>query len=790
MSLSEGTKLGPYVILAPLGAGGMGEVYRARDSRLDRDVAVKVLPDHLAKDSTGLKRFEREAKAIAALSHPNILTIHDVGADEDVSYIVAELLEGETLRSRIAKGAFSVNKAMEFAVGIADGLAAAHSKGVIHRDLKPENIFLTSDSRVKILDFGLARRTPILSEQELTQAPTKSLETEMGVIRGTVPYMSPEQVRGTAVDARTDIFSFGCVLYEMLSGRRAFSGETGADTMSVILKEEPPALANVPFQLLELIQRCLEKNPEERFHSAHDVAIALKAFNTSKPLDLRETKVSRIPPKRLWLTSGFAILIGIALVIGLQFRKPPAGRAQRIESIAVLPLNNLSGDPQQEYFADGMTEAFINELGQLSGLRVISRTSVMQYKETNTPLSKIAQDLKVDAVLEGSVLQAGNRVEITANLLEPRTEKRLWSKTYERDLRDILSLRKEIARAIVQEIHLTITPEERNRLATARAVDPEAYRLYLRGNFHLEKGNEDAFRKALADYQRAIEIDPTYAPAYAGMAGAYVELGSWWSTLSREEVYPRAKAAALMALELDEQLAEAHLALGSLKYYLEWDWAGADAAFKRGLELNPRSSYGLVCYANYLTAMGRFEESILIAKRAVDIDPLFPTTYNELGLSYWNAGKKEEAYEQIRKSLELAPDFHQTHYVLAVYYVSEQKYDEAIREYHKVAGDRIEQMTAIQAGDIGWIYGRAGRRAEASRVLENLSRRPETEKVGAGPLALIHLGLGDEDRSLEMLEKAYENHEASLVWLKIGPVFEPLRDHPRFQALLRRMNFP
>ncbi|MCI0444934.1 protein kinase [bacterium] len=787
MFLTAGTKLGPYIILAPLGAGGMGEVYRARDSRLDRDVAIKVLPDHLAKDSTALKRFEREAKAIATLSHPNILTIHDVGIDQQISYLVAELLEGETLRVRLARTSFSSKEVLDIAVGIAEGLAAAHTKGVIHRDLKPENIFLMTDGRVKILDFGLARGNPILTQEELTQAATASVETEVGIIRGTVPYMSPEQVRGSAVDTRTDIFSFGCVLYEMLSGRRAFAGETPADTMSAILSKDPPAIADVSAPLLLLIQRCLEKNPERRFHSAHDVAISLKDLDGTTQ---QSTGVTGTSSKLFWLWGTFAVVIVIALVAVFQLRGPADINLKRIESIAVLPLDNLSGDPQQEYFADGMTEAFINELGQLSGLRVISRTSVMQYKNTKTSLSKIAHDLKVDAVLEGSVLQVGNHVEISARLLDPKTENRLWSKTYERDLRDIQSLRKEISRAIVQEIHLTITPEEKSRLNAASTIDPEAYRLYLRGNFHMNKLTEDAFRKALSDYQKAIEIDPNYAPAYAGIAMAYIQLGSWFSTLPREEVYSKAKAAVLKALELDEQLAEAHLALGTLKNLHEWDWAGADAAFRRGLELNPRSANGLVEYANYLTAMGRFQESILIAKRAVDIDPLSPVTYNELSFSYWYAGNKEASNEQIRRSLELAPDFHQTILGLAYYYAFEGNYEASIGEYHKLMGKSLEQIPSELAAYIGWIYGLAGKREEATRLLDELSRRPETEKAGANRLALIHIGLGNKDRAVEMLEKAYENHETTLVWLKVLEFYDPLRDHPRFQALVQRMNLP
>ena len=467
MRLSAGTRLGAYEIVGPLGKGGMGEVYRAKDTRLGREVAVKVLPEHLAENAEVLRRFEREAKTLAALSHPNILTIHDVGTEQSISFVVMELLEGETLRARIAQSALSWEKALQLAIPVAEGLAAAHSKGVIHRDLKPENVFLTSDVRVKILDFGLARFKPPVSQEELKELPTQSRATEAGVVLGTVPYMSPEQVRGESVDARTDIFAFGCLLYEMITARRAFSGNSNAEVTAAILRDEPATLASsvkeIPQELDHVIAHCLEKNPDQRFQSARDLAFEMREIlnlggRASAPAVelLSQDRGQGRPRSRrmaVWITAAFLVFgaLMIALNVGglrERFRgKPVLGP---IDSLAVLPLKNLSGDPKQEYFADGLTEELIGKLARISALRVISRTSVMEYKSAHKKsLPEIAKELNVDAIVEGSVMHSGDRVRITAQLIYAPTDRHLWAESYERDMSDILALQNDVASAVL-----------------------------------------------------------------------------------------------------------------------------------------------------------------------------------------------------------------------------------------------------------------------------------------------------------------------------------------------------
>src|SRR5512140_43290 len=495
MTISVGTRLGPYEILSPLGAGGMGEVYRARDKKLDRNVAIKVLPESVAADPETLARFEREAKAVAALSHPNILSIFDFGTQDGVSYAVMELLEGETLRGKLDAGRVSQKQAVNYALQVAKGLSAAHEKGIVHRDLKPENLFVTEDGHLKILDFGLAKRTEQDRTDE-TSAPTESKLTEPGVVMGTVGYMSPEQVRGLPVDHRSDHFSFGAILYELLSGKKAFKRDTAADTMSAILKEEPPELSesgrNVSPALDRVVKHCLEKDRDNRFQSAKDIAFALReAASLSIPSPASGTsarqRIPRLPTWALALVGAVALLAALLVgdVGGLRRRLSRGATVARIESIAVLPLANLSGDSQQEYFADGMTEELISDLAKISALRVTSRTSVMRYRGSSKSLPEIAKELGVDAVVEGTVTRAGSQVKITAQLIDAVKDRHLWADSFQRELKDVLALQGEVARAIAGEIGVRLTPQERSRLADRKAVNPEAYEAYLRGNYYL-----------------------------------------------------------------------------------------------------------------------------------------------------------------------------------------------------------------------------------------------------------------------------------------------------------------
>ena len=557
MRLSTGFRLGPYEILSPLGAGGMGEVYRARDSRLGRDVAVKVLPAEFSADEERLRRFEQESRAAGTLNHPNILTIFDVGEHDRSPYVVSELLEGETLRQRLAGAALPQRKAVDYALQIARGLAAAHEMGIVHRDLKPENLFVTRDGRVKILDFGLAKLvTPRLGQALETNAPTTPVFTEAGRILGTTGYMSPEQVRGQPADHRSDIFSFGSVLYEMLTGQRAFIRDTGVETMSAILKEDPPFLSSSPSVLPpgidRVVRRCLEKNREERFQSSSDLAFALESALTDSAVSLPWRQPAsasrRLRPGLLIARLAAALGLGAVLLLLLdvgglrRWLRRPAGIAE-IRSLAVLPFSNLSGDPQQEYFADGMTEALIADLAKIRALSVISRTSIMRYKGVRRPLPDIARELGVDAVLEGSVLRSGNRVRITAQLIHASTDRHLWAETYERELSDVLNLQTEVARTVAEQIQIRVTPFEKATLASPRRVDPAAYEAYLRGLYAWNKRSSGSVAQSIELFREAIGQDPTYAPASAALADSYIVEASYgW--VAPGEVAPLAQAAA------------------------------------------------------------------------------------------------------------------------------------------------------------------------------------------------------------------------------------------------------
>lgn len=616
MGLSTGTRLGAYEIVAPLGKGGMGEVYRAIDTRLRREVAIKVLPEHLTKNPDALKRFEREARSLAALSHPNILTIFDVGTHGDMSYVVTELLEGQTLRKRLDGSSLPWKKALAIVIPIAEGLSAAQSKGVIHRDLKPENVFLTSDERVKILDFGLARQTDTKVPDDITSAPTASgLLSEAGIPTGTLPYMSPEQVRGETLDTRSDIFSFGCMLYEMLSGRRPFSRSTTAETLAALLKEDPPDLSRsgkeIPPELDHIVMRCLEKNRDRRFQSGRDLAFALQEIQNvpTTPIAGPTKKRARLPIFAALFAIGLLALV-FALDIGsLRGRLFGPARRTHIRSIAVLPLENLPPDPKEEYFADGMTEALITDLAKIGSLKVISRTSVMQYKRTKKPIREIAQELNVDALIEGSVLRAGDQVRITAQLIDASTDEHIWAESYEREISNILALQREVASAIASQIKIQLTPQEQERLRGIRSVNPKAYEAYLRGRFYGAKNTEEGFNTAIDYFQKAIELDPNYPPFYAGLAIMHAILGNY-GFRSPMDVYPKSKEIARKALQMDPDLGDTHAVLGFIKANYDWDWAGAEAEYKLAIQLNPNFAFAYDQYGYFLGVQRRIEDGI------------------------------------------------------------------------------------------------------------------------------------------------------------------------------------
>ncbi len=792
-----GTRLGPYEIVAPLAAGGMGEVYRATDTRLGREVAIKVLPERLTGNPQALKRFEREARAVAALSHPNILALHDFGSEGTIVFAVMELLDGEPLNRRIAREDISWKKALEIGAAIADGLAAAHAKGIVHRDLKPANVFVTRAGHVKILDFGLAKLNPFDSEAK-TAGPTEGGETEPGVVMGTVGYMSPEQVKGEAADPRSDIFSLGCVLYEMLTGRRAFRGDTSAETMAAILRDQPADLVDsgrkIPQPIDAVVRRCLEKSPDERFQSARDLAFGLKEIlGASSSASAANALAAAARPRSRVTAAVVAVLVaggaaGIAFdVAGLRSRLI-GGRPAHIKSLVVLPIRNLSGDAEQEYVADAMTEQLITDIARLGNVRVFSRMSAMAYKGSNKSPQQIGRELDADVAVEGSVTRAGSVLKLTTQLIDLPTAKLLWAASFERDVRDVLSLEHEIARTVARKIEIELAPEDRVRLEGAARIEPEAYQAYVKARYFLDKRTEADLKKAIGLFQQTLDLDPTYAPAYAGMADSYGQLG-YGSYVSPEESFPLARAAAEKALNLDPTLPDAHAALGFALMYYDWKFDRAEVEYKRAIELNPSYSIAHAWYAYLLTAMERpvaeAEHEIATAKQ---LDPLSVPINTDQAYMLYYYGKTDEALKAAKAALAINPKFPPAHFWLGRIYTSQSRFKEAEDAFQNIGP--LRTWTPAMAA-LGFMYGKSGRRTEAKAILgefDDLVRQGRYPSSYA--IAAIYAGLGEREQVFKNLDAAYRERSHWLVWLKRDPRWDDVRSDPRFVALVRKVGLP
>jgi serine/threonine protein kinase/tetratricopeptide (TPR) repeat protein len=804
MALRAGTRLGAYEVTGALGAGGMGEVYRARDPRLCRDVAIKVLPNHLTADPSALARFEREAKVLAALSHPNILTIFDVGSEKGSSFVVMELLPGETLFSRIAQHRCAWPEAVQLGIEIADGLSAAHSRGIIHRDLKPENIFLTRDGHIKILDFGLARCSGGFPPED-EFGSTVGLPTETGVVMGTVPYMSPEQLKGMHADARSDIFSLGCVVQESITGKSPFARATRAETLSAILTEAAPSLKQfdpaIPAELDQAVKRCLNKQPDQRFQSARDLAFHLRQILNTFSTPSATTQVRRRSARfnRRSIQASAAAVVVLLLLIAFAHwtaTKPSSVVRPQFKSIAVLPLQNYSGDPQQEYFVDGMTDSLIADLGKIKDTRVISRTSVMPYRTSKKSMRDIGRELHADAVIEGSVMRSADRVRITVQLIDASRDQHLWSESYECDLKNIFELQGQVAQAIAEQVHAVVTPEEQGRLSRKRVIDPDVYEIYLKGRHIMERGGLKDVQNAIDYFQAGLKKDPDNALLYTGLADAYIDKMMDVHE-SPVEATTKARAAAEKALQLDDSLAEAHTSLGMIKLSYDWDWARAEHEFNRAMELNPGYPLAYVMYGQYLTMVGRQTDAMPYFEKAHRLDPLFGQSYKGEAYSCFMAHKYDDAIVQYRKALELEPDAI-TYFGLVLARAEEGDYATAVGEAEKAT--KVDNSPVLLTS-LASAYARAGRRADANHVLRRLQKIWESQ--GRAPawhtarsqyvcpyeVAGVYAQLGDNDRAFEWLDKAYKNRSC-LYWVRVDPRFDSIRSDPRFQGLLAKMNFP
>ncbi len=780
-----GKTISHYRIIEELGRGGMGVVYKAEDTTLKRLVALKFLPAELTRDAEAKNRFVHEAQASAALNHANIVTVHEINEHEGQTFIVMEYMEGRTLKDMISVGArravpLPITDAITIASQITRGLAKAHEKGIVHRDLKPANIFVTSDQVVKILDFGIAK---------LAHGQTKLTKT--GTTMGTAAYMSPEQAMGKEVDRRADIWSLGVVLYEMLAGKLPFQGEYEQALIYSILNEEPEPLSkarpDASSGLEQIVGQALAKEPAERYQSMEELLEDLEAVAEGlKPIRARRKlfKGKILGIRKIYLYAGLAVIavlfgLNVGGVRDLFLRK---SQESIIRSIAVLPLENLSGDPEQEYIAEGMHDALITDLAQLGGLqRVIGRSSVMRFKGTNTPLRQIAQELKVAALITGAVLRSGDRVRVTAQLINPATEAQLWAHSYERDMRDVLSLQDEIVAAITQEIKLQLTPQDKARLTKARPVKPETYEAYQKGMFFLNKRTPEGFAKGLAMLQQAIDKDPTDPLPYAGLALGIAIIAHGSGSITPVVDFPRARAAALKALELDESSPQAHVALAAVKLYFDYDWPGAEREFRRALELNPNLADAHLHYSAYQLLFGRDEAGLAEAKRAVELDPLSPLDRSWLGWVYWGTGQPDKAVEEERQTLEIDPNFPDALYVLGSVYADKGMFEQAITVHKKLATVNPDWRFGLAE-----TYVKAKREGDALKILADLER--ENYPKHSMYIAWVQITLGNKEETFRALEAAYKFRHIFLPFA-LSPT-APWGSDPRAQELRRRLNFP
>ena len=828
-----GKKLGHYQVLSLLGAGGMGEVYLAEDIRLKRKVALKLLPAELTANQDRLRRFEQEAQAASALNHPNIITIHEIGQVDGLNFIVTEFIAGETLRGRMAKERMDLPAVLDVAIQAASALTAAHAAGIVHRDLKPENIMLRPDRLIKVLDFGLAKLIePPTANMNSEAATVVRVDTKMGAVMGTAQYMSPEQARGLKVDARTDIFSLGVVLYEMLAGRAPFTGETTADIISLLLHKEPQPLSTLapdtPAELQSIISKALRKDKDERYQTVKDLLIDLTTLKhelefsaklersaapkshvsastasggqSSATIDQSVASTLEVGKahatssaeylitgiKQHKLVAMIALLVIAAGVVGLAAYLRTRNPEVNIESIAVLPFVNPNNDPNTEYLADGIPESIINSLSQLPNLRVMSRNSVFHYKGKEMDAQAVAKELKVRAVLTGRVTQRADGLSISVELINAQDNSQIWGQQYNRKLTDVFAIQEEIAKEISEKLRLRLTGEEKKRVTKRYTDNTEAYQLYLKGRYHLAKLTPPEIQTSISYFQQALDIDPSYALAYVGLADGYRSF-ALVGEMPPGDFFPKAKAAAQKAIEIDDTLAEAHAELGFTIFWYDWDWNAAENQLKRALALNPNNADTHLFYAHLLSNTGRHAEGLAEVKRARELDPL-DLRINGLEAQFLvHAGKPDEALGLLQKNLELNPNNWFAHMFASSAYTEKGMFAEAVVEASKAR--ELNRFNSQPTAQLGYAWAKSGKQAEARGVLEELLKRSAEHYVSPGNIALIYNGLDERDKTLTWLERGFEQRDVKMVFLKVEPKWNNLRSDSRFQDLVRRVGF-